>query len=67
MAKEKACCGDFAVRRSLWFVCRAQQSIFHVFPEESLGFIAARKKRKFELVAENGVRLAEAKGTRRSR
>ena len=30
---------------------------FHAFPKESSGSIAARKKRKFELVAENGVRV----------
>ena len=30
---------------------------FHAFPKESSGSIAARTKRKFELVAENGVRV----------
>jgi hypothetical protein len=30
---------------------------FHAFPKESSGSVAARTKRKFELVAENGVRV----------
>ena len=30
---------------------------FHAFPKESSGSVAARRKRKFELVAENGVRV----------
>lgn len=30
---------------------------YHSFPKESAGTIAARRKRKFELVAENGVRV----------
>jgi hypothetical protein len=30
---------------------------FHAFPKESSGSVAARKRRKFELVAENGVRV----------
>jgi hypothetical protein len=30
---------------------------FHAFPKESSGSVAARKKRKFELVAENGVHV----------
>jgi hypothetical protein len=48
----------------IWAVLLAAMALFdvtvyfsHAFPKESSGSIAARKKRKFELVAENGVHV----------
>jgi hypothetical protein len=43
----------------LFSLCSLDAAVyfFHAFPKESSGSIAARKKRKFELAAENGVRV----------